>query len=295
MSYCSNPPVEPPAFMADRAYGYLLAQVDFGPRVPGSEASAQCRSYVYKYFSDLGLEVDSQAFLYFDPYSKRELRLVNVIASFKADPPQASPGIVLMAHYDSRPRTDYASDANLKDQPIVGANDGASGVAVLMEMANMFAEVPPPTDVDLVIVDGEDWGKVGDHQHYVLGSREFVNRGVRGKYLFGIVVDMVGDADQQIYREVYSEHYNKELNDVVWDAAARLGVATFRDSVKYTILDDHLSLNTGGVPAIDIIDFDYPYWHTEFDTPDKCSGESLAEVGKVLAEVIYHPSLWPRK
>jgi hypothetical protein len=106
-------------------------------------------------------------------------------------------------------------------------------------------------------------------------------------------VDLVGDSDQQIFREAYSERYAKELNDMVWGTALRLGVKTFEDSVKYVVLDDHLSLNISGVPAVNIIDLDYRYWHTEFDTPDKCSAEALSNVGKVLAEIIYNPTLWP--
>ena len=181
------------------------------------------------------------------------------------------------------------------DEPIDGANDGASGVAVLMEMAHLIAAQPPPAAVDLVLVDGEDWGKVGDHAAYTIGSREYARLGVRDKYEFGIILDLIGDQDQQIYREGYSERYASELNDMVWGVAGRLGVETFIDSVKYTVIDDHLSLSLSGVPSIDIIDFDYDYWHTEFDTPDKCSSESLTNVGRVVAEIVYNPSLWPKK
>lgn len=289
---CSSPHVHPPKFNGKRAFEYLEKQVEFGPRVPGSAASAECRDYFYNYFRELGLVVDSHAFDYLDPYSQKNITMVNVIASYR---PEAShePGIILMAHYDSRPRTDFASVPELKDKPIDGANDGASGVAVLMEMANLFAEKPPERAVDLVLVDGEDWGKSGDHANYMIGSREFARRGVRGKYLFGIVVDLIGDSDQQIFREAYSERYAKEVNDMVWAAAERLEVSTFEDSVRFVVVDDHLSLNISGVPTINIIDMDYRYWHTEFDTPDKCSEESLVNVGKVLAEIVYNPTLWP--
>ena len=129
--------------------------------------------------------------------------------------------------------------------------------------------------------------------YYLLGSRHFAQRGIRGKYRFGIVVDMIGDADQQIYREAYAERFSAPVTDMIWAVADTLGVTTFHDSVKHTILDDHLPLSAGGVPTTLIIDFEYPYWHTEFDTPDKCSPEALANVGRVLTEIVYRKSLWP--
>ena len=290
---CTRNPQPVPTFDGERAFGYLEEQVAFGPRVPGSGPWSACRAYYCNFFTDLGLAVDSQVFDFLDPYSSRRLPLVNLIvpiSSHKADADR----IVLMAHWDSRPRTDYASDPPLKDHPIDGANDGASGVAVLMELALLLAQQPPPCHVDLVLVDGEDWGKPSDLDFYLLGSREFARRGIRDTYRFGIVIDMIGDKDQQIYREGYSERYHQELNDMIWSTAARLGITTFRDSVKHLIHDDHLSLCSGGVPTVDIIDFDYPYWHTEFDSPDKCSAESLANVGRVLIEIVYDPALWPK-
>jgi Zn-dependent M28 family amino/carboxypeptidase len=275
---CADKREPPPAFDSQRAYRYLVEQVDFGPRVPGSRASAECRDFFSNHFMGLGACVDSQAFMFFDPYSQTDIPLTNIIAQFTGTDETAK-AVVLMAHYDSRPRTDYASDSTLKDDPIDGANDGASGVAVLMELGNLFAQKAPPCNVDLVLVDGEDWGKPRDLDYYLLGSREFARRGIREKYRFGIVIDMIGDSSQQLYREGYSERSCRALNDAVWGAAA----------------DDHLSLISAGVPAIDIIDFDYPYWHTEFDTPDKCSPTALANVGRVLVEIIYNPSLWPEK
>jgi hypothetical protein len=289
---CSSPRIQPPEFDGDRAYDYLVKQVEFGPRVPGTEASARCRRYMCEHFSQLGLEVDSQVFNHDDSYSRSTIVMVNVVASAWGESDAA---LVLMAHYDCRPRAEYASIPELMEKPIDGANDGASGVAVLMEMANLFAARKPPCRVDLVLVDGEDWGVTGDRDNYMLGSREFARRGIRDRYRFGIVVDLVGDSDQQIYREAFSERYAKPLNDVIFETAARLGISTFYDSVKHPVLDDHISLNIGGVLSADIIDFDYAYWHTELDTPDKCSGESLANVGRVLAEIVYNPHLWPEK
>lgn len=293
-SGCNTGPAEPPVFDGTRAFGYLVDQVELEPRVPGTPASAAARDLFYRHFSNLGLSVDSQKFDYFDPYSQTEFTMTNVIASYRSENTGAGPAILLVAHYDCRPRTDYAVDTTLKNHPIDGANDGASGVAVLMELANLFAQTPAPCNVDLLLVDGEDWGRVGDLKNYMLGSREFARSGIRGKYRFGLVLDMIGDADQQIYREVFSDQYHDDLNDLVWGTAQKLGITTFIDSAKYHIQDDHLPLNVGGVPTIDIIDFDYKFWHTEFDTPDKCSAKSLENVGRVLTDIIYKSWTWQK-
>ena len=292
LTNCSAQKIEAPKFNADRSFAYLEKQVDFGPRVPGSEESKNCRNYFYEFFDSLNIQIDSQYFSFFDPYSKTELPLVNVIASYKTEK-KNSKKILIVAHYDCRPRGEYAEDPKLKDVPIDGANDGASGVAVLMELANMFHKKDPGVDVDLFLTDGEDWGKPGDLPYYCLGAKEFARRGIKGKYEFGILLDMIGDEYQKIYREVYSERFAKEYNDMVWRVAKELNINTFIDTVKATVYDDHLALNAGGVPTIDIIDFDYPYWHTEFDTPDKCSAQSLDNVGRVVLEIIYNQSIWP--
>ena len=287
--------MEPPAFDGERAFEYLEAQVAFGPRVPGSEAWRECKDYLFEHFTNLGLEVDSQAFTFTDPYTGVDTPLVNIIVRYRGDPSDDK-AVLLLAHWDSRPRTDFHSDSTKREtEPIDGANDGASGVAVLMELGNLISTLPPEANVDLVMADGEDWGKPIDHEYYSIGSRHFARQGIRGKYHFGIVIDMVGDRNQHFFREEISERFSKPVNDMVWETARRLGVETFRDTVLHRVTDDHMPLNIGGVRTIDIIDFNYPYWHTEFDTPDKCSPGSLANVGIVLAEIVYKPSLWPKK
>jgi hypothetical protein len=145
------------------------------------------------------------------------------------------------------------------------------------------------------LVDGEDWGRSGDNDYYLLGSREFARLGIRTKYQFGIVVDMIGDKALQVYREEYTERFYKPINDMIWQVAADLGVKAFKDDVRQTIIDDHLSIGSAGVPTALLIDFTYPYWHTENDTPDNCAPESLTSVGRVLTHVAYNKSLWPSK
>ena len=286
--------IDPPTFDGQRAFGYLRDQVAFGPRVPGTNAWADCRQYCYDHFRACGFEIDSLSFAFRDPYSGRDVPLVNVIARHRSSP-HNDKALLLMAHYDSRPRTDYHSDSTRRAEPISGANDGASGVAVLLELAHLVAERAPGCNFDIVLSDGEDWGESGDRQYYLLGSRELARRGLRDRYRFGIVVDMVGDKVQQICREEYSEKYFKPINDLIWGVAARLKVATFIDTVRHTVMDDHLEVAAGGLPTAVVIDFDFPYWHTENDTPDKCSAESLANVGRVLTYIVYNESLWPEK
>lgn len=289
---CGDGDSPPPQFDGEQAFTYLEHQVAFGPRVPGTEPWRLCREYFYEHFEQAGLSVDSQAFTFYDPYSNSEKPLVNVIAQYRGDPSDEK-ALLLAAHWDSRPRTDFHSDSTRMTEPIDGANDGASGVAVLMELADLLAEQAPEVNVDLVLFDGEDWGKSGDIDLYLLGSRHFA-RGIRGRYHFGIVIDMVGDKHQEIYKEGYSQEFQPVLNDYIWNQAKGLGLTTFHDSVKYTIMDDHLSLLAAGLPSVVLIDFDYPYWHTELDTPDKCSPESLANVGRLLADIVYKRSSWPK-
>jgi hypothetical protein len=291
---CSSARVEPPPFDGERAFSYLVKQVELGPRVPGSAAWSQARTLYNSHFQSLGIAIDSQSFGFFDPYSKTDKPLVNVMARAKGRRTDGLP-LLFVAHYDSRPRTDHHSDPTRRTDSLAGANDGASGVAVLMELANLFAAIPPAVDVELLLVDGEDWGEEGDPDHYLLGARYFASQGIHGKYRFGIVIDLVGDRNLDIYRESYSERFNQPLNDMVWETAQQLSLPGFRDMTKHTVLDDHLPINAGGVPAIVLIDFDYPHWHTERDLPENCSAASLAQVGRLLAEIAYNESLWPKK
>lgn len=290
---CSGGANQPPEFDGDRAMAKLELQAAYGPRVPGTEAWRVCQKMIIKSLSGSGLGVDSQLFDYDDPYSDQILPLKNLIGSYRGagdDTP-----ILMVAHYDSRPRTDYHSDPARVNDSLVGANDGASGVAVLLELARMVGTDQPEVNVDFLFVDCEDWGKPGDSDNYLIGSRYFASHdgNIRGQYRFAIILDMVGSKTGKFYREGYSEQFNPELNDMVWSAAAQLEVSNFVDSLKQGILDDHMSINVGGVPAIDIIDLDYRYWHTEQDLADKCSAETLKNVGRVMAYILYNESLWP--
>ena len=185
--------------------------------------------------------------------------------------------VILGAHYDSRISADQDPDLNMRHLPVTGANDGASGVAVLLELARSL-----PQDLDrevwLVFFDLEDQGNQ-EGWEWILGSRAFADS-LEGKPDAVVIIDMIGDADLNLYREANSD---PQLTDQIWGLADELGYSSiFINSVKFSILDDHLPFIEKGIPAIDIIDFDYPYWHTVQDTADKVSAQSLEVIGRVL-------------
>lgn len=196
----------------------------------------------------------------------------NLVARRNADPPQ----IILGAHYDTRMYADADPDPAQHGNVVPGANDGASGVAVLLELARSLPEETVP--VWLVFFDAEDNGRI-EGWDWILGSREFVkNNPVQPRAV--VIVDMIGDADLNIYKERNS---NPDLTDEIWAVAKELGYESkFIPEYKHSMIDDHTPFLEAGIPAIDIIDFDYPYWHTIQDTPDKVSAESLQAVGETL-------------
>ncbi|HLF14410.1 MAG TPA: M28 family peptidase, partial [Bacteroidota bacterium] len=201
--------------------------------------------------------------------------------------------ILLLAHWDSRPWADEEADSSLHSRPVPGANDGASGVAVLLEVARHLKSTPPAVGVDILFTDGEDYGKHNDPGGFLHGARYFATHLPPGyRPAFGILLDMIGDARLEIPRERHSLDFAPDIVDLVWSTANRLGFSQFVDATQGRITDDHLPLNAAGIPTIDLIDFDYPdqtnrYWHTLQDSTDKCSPESLEAVGTVLLTVVY--------
>ncbi|NLG99223.1 MAG: M28 family peptidase [Chloroflexi bacterium] len=253
------------AFDGERAYQDVEYQVSLGPRTPGSPAHDQVVAWMQEELSAHAWTVELQE----TTYSNQPVR--NVIAKRGGS---KTPWIIIGAHYDSRMKADQ--DAQQPDAPVPGANDGASGVAVLMELARVL-----PEDLDmqiwLVFFDAEDQGNLPGW-NWIYGSRAFVES-LESDPQSVIIVDMIGDADLNIYQERNS---NSELTAEIWAAAAELGYNQFIPEEKYSILDDHTPFLERGIRAIDIIDFDYPYWHTAEDTPDKVSAESLKAVGDTL-------------
>ena len=278
-----------PTFDEQRAFSYLTAQTDFGPRNPGSAGHEQCLEYLATEMKKSADVVNLQHFTH-TGYDGTAIKMTNIIASFNV---QSTTRILLLAHWDTRPRADQDKNPKKQNRPILGANDGASGVAVLLEIARHLKETPPSVGIDILFDDGEDYGKESDLDNYFLGARYFATHLPTGyRPAFGILLDMVGDKDLEIDREQNSVVAARDIVDLVWSTARALGVTQFSNLDQY-VTDDHIPLNEAGIKTIDIIDLHYPdisnrYWHTTEDTPDKCSPESLGAVGKVLMYVVYN-------
>jgi hypothetical protein len=221
------------------------------------------------------------------------LRLSNVVASFS---PAAPSRVLLAAHWDTRPVAEKDPDPERRDEPIPGANDGASGVAVLLEVARALhgQPLPEPYGVDVVLLDGEDYGHhpgtfATNADDMYLGAREYARVHAGDPPLFGILLDLVGDTEPRFPKEGYSQDYAPEVVRRIWGAAADLGYTReFPDRSRGYVTDDHLFLNQAGLRTADIIDLDYPEWHTHADTPAAMSAASLDAVGEVLLEVLYN-------
>jgi glutaminyl-peptide cyclotransferase len=273
----------PSTFDAKRAFSDLEKQVSFGPRVPGTPTYTKARDWILAELKTAaGDSAARQDFTTTLPGGGPTLAMSNIIARFN---PEAKTQVMLCAHWDSRPSADQEIDASKRKKPIPGANDGASGVAVLLELARMFKANPPSVGVQLVLFDGEDYGPHSERMY--LGAKHYARKPAYPMPTYAILIDMIGDKDLQIYREKNSELVAPKINDKVWKAASALGIKQFQYGVRHEIQDDHLPLQEAGIDAIDLIDFDYGPWHTLDDTTDKCSPESLKAVGDVLAKVVY--------
>ena len=276
-----------PAFSADRAGEYLRRQVDFGPRIPGTEGHARQLEWMRSFLAERADTVMEQHFTH-TTRTGETLRLTNLFARFR---PELEERVLLVAHWDTRPAADQSPDRADRKRPVPGANDGASGVAVLMELANLFKQNPPPIGVDILLVDGEDYGPTGDDMY--LGAKYFAaNQPAGYRPFYGVLVDMVGDRDPRFPIEQNSQELAPEVVQRVWGVARELGYGdVFPSTPGIAIEDDHIPLNKGGIRTVDIIDFDYGpgnrYWHTPQDIPENTSPESLRIVGEVLAELVY--------
>lgn len=278
------------SFDSNRAYSYIIEQCDLGPRSPGLEGHQNFEKYLLGFFEKLNMEVRTQNFKYFNLLLNQEMNGKNFYVSLN---PEISRRILLGAHWDTRSFADEEIDEAKRKQPVLGANDGASGVAVLMEIANILSN-SSTVGVDLVFFDAEDVGIKGESETFAEGSKYFSkNMPLKIKPEKAIIVDMVGDKRLNLPIERYSFQKNKKFVLDLWELAERLGLKAFSKMIKYEIYDDHIPLNDlAQIPAVDIIDFDYPnefynYWHTTEDTPDKCSPQSLAQVGVLLLNYIH--------
>ena len=268
-------------FDSARSYGYLKEICDIGPRVSGSEGMTQQQRLLIKHFQSLGADMKAQRFDVAHPVSGVPVRMTNLVVSFD---PTAKERVLICCHYDTRPFPDR--DLLRPKGVFVGANDGASGVALLMELGNQMNSIRPRYGVDFIFFDGEELVfKEGDK--YFLGSEYFAKWYAEAKpgyrYVAGVLVDMIADRSLQLYMEKNSLSKAPDVTRSVWAVAKRVGVKEFIGREKYEVRDDHLALNDiAKIPTCDIIDFDYKYWHTTRDTPLQCSAASLGKVGKVL-------------
>ncbi len=271
-------------FNGHAAFTYVEQQMAFGPRIPNTPGHEKMGDWL---LSTLRARADTVSVQDFRWTTKKgaQLRLRNFFARFR---PQATDRVLFLAHWDTRPFADKSQNLGQQRMPVPGANDGASGVAVLLGLADVLKTTPPTIGVDLLFVDGEDYGDFNDSTETLIGTRYFAKHQPRGyTTLYAVLLDMVGDKDLQFYQEGYSMAAAPEVVQRVWQTADRLGYSkVFIARAGQTLIDDHVPLQQAGIRAIDVIDFDFPYHHTTEDTIDKVSAESLQIVGDVAVALV---------
>jgi len=271
-------------FNGRTAFTYVEKQMSFGPRIPNKPGHDQTGDWL---LAELRARADTVIVQEIRHVTHRgdTLHLRNFFARFR---PQATERVLFLAHWDTRPMADQAANLAQQRMPVPGANDGASGTAVLLGVADALKARPPAGGVDLLFVDGEDYGNFADTNDVLIGSRWFAAHLPPGyQPLYAVLFDMVGDKDLQIFEEGQSVAFAPEVVQRVWRVAADRGHEhQFVPGVKHTLTDDHVSLQKVGIHAIDVVDFDYPYWHTPEDTIDKVSAESLQIVGDVAVALV---------
>jgi glutaminyl-peptide cyclotransferase len=274
----------PREFDGRTAFTYIERQMAFGPRIPGTPGHVKTGDWL---LAELRARADTVIVQEIGHVTRggQTLHLRNFFARFR---PQAAERVLFLAHWDTRPHADQSQNLGQQRLPVPGASDGASGVAVLLGVADVLKKKPATVGVDLLFVDGEDYGDFADSADVLIGSRYFAAHQPPGyQPLFAVLFDMVGDKDLQIYQENNSVAFAPEVVQRVWQAAAALGYArTFVPTVRHTLTDDHVALQQAGIHAIDVVDFDYPYWHTTEDTIDKVSAASLQIVGDVAVALV---------
>ncbi len=231
-----------------------------------------------------------------DPLSAAEIEICNVVVTVPARGAEAGARLWLGAHFDTRPISDQDPDPARRNEPVPGANDGASGTAVLLHLLEILHEQAPPTEVNLIFFDGEDSGPAGDPAGFCLGSKHLASTWQEfGSPLAGptprglILLDMVGERGVEIAMEGYSRRYAPAWTTAIFERAASLGLSGLVAVPGRAVYDDHVPFLAAGIPAVDLIDFDYPQWHTTADLPDVCSPASLAQIGALVLDLIRNP------
>lgn len=271
----------------------VRAQVAFGPRVPGTPAHARAADWLEAELRRMADTVLVQRWTH-TTADGRPLSMRNILARFR---PSEERRVLYLAHWDSRPIADSDPDPAKRSEPVLGANDGGSGVAILLGVAEALARRAPEVGVDLLLVDGEDYGDFETDTDVLIGSRYFAERLPEPGYapLFGVLWDMVGDEEPVFKQEAFSVRGAPEVVQRVWSTAQRLGHgAVFTNATVLGITDDHVPLLAKGLRVIDVIDLDYPWHHTVADTPDKVSQRTLQLVGDVAVALIRELTAPPR-
>jgi glutaminyl-peptide cyclotransferase len=273
-------------FSGSAAYNYAKAQVDFGPRVPGTVAAKQAGDWIIRQMRARADTVIVQSFTH-TTADGRKLHLRNILARFRPELPER---VLYVTHWDSRPISESATTEAEKKMPVPGANDGASGVGLFVALGDVLKKTKPTVGVDLLFTDGEDYGQFGPPEVDVLiGSRYFADHPPSPGYkpLYGVLWDMIGDKDLRIPYEMNSFQQAPEVVSRVWQTAADMGYGDiFVQESGGLVTDDHLPLLKSGMRVIDVIDLDYPPHHTPQDTMDKISAKSLATVGDVATALV---------
>ena len=276
-----------PYFDSEKAYQYIVEQCDIGPRYPGSIGQEKFKVYLTDFLAKQ--KADTTIFYTHTvkhPYENKEIKLYTFLSRFNL---KSNNRIMLMAHWDTREIADRDPNPENHNKPILGANDGASGVAILMILAEIISHNELSNiGIDLLFVDGEDMGRSGDIENYCIGSTKFCEVIPEPEPMYAICLDMVADQNLSLPIEYFSYLQAPFLVREIWSLADEMGYTQFKNKIVDPIYDDHRALYlNSNIPAIDIIDFDYPYWHTLQDVPENCSEESLKIVGNVMCEYIY--------
>lgn len=283
-----------PKFDADNAYQQIKKQKDFGPRNPGSTGHKEALVYLQNELGKYADQIKLQSFTY-PGYDGEKLELTNIIGKFN---PDAKKRIMLCAHWDTRPRAEKAVDPSKRNLPIIGANDGGSGVGVLLEIARLLKNQKVDYGIDIIFLDGEDYGKENDLNNFCLGSKYYSAILANADFpVFSVLLDLVGDKEANFKMEGNSIRYAPEVVKMIWGIAAKINATMFSSVEGPGIYDDHIPLNQAGLKTVDIIDAelvgaDSPvkrrnYWHSHKDLMDNIGKNALQQVGDVMTNLIY--------